>query len=326
MLAIAISVVAIGCGGASPSAPPTAASSGPVGSGGAGCATAPQPASDLPGWDVSAQNPTLFPVVISNSADLTCGPVRFLFSLLDSASQPVAAPDRRASVAIFNLGRDANTPIATADGTFIWAIEGSRGIYVASLTFPEAGLYGAEFTTSKGSEAPEKIRVTFDVQPSSSLVKVGQKAPATDNPTLSDTGGDVTRISTDTKPDPALYQTTVADALAAHKPMVVAFATPKFCKTAQCGPTLDRLKPFVAKYPGVAFINIEPYKLKFEDGSLQADLDPSTQDLVPVPATEQWGLVSEPWVFVVDRNGIVQGSFGLIFSDDEIKAALDAVK
>jgi hypothetical protein len=312
------------CAGGTPSTAPTGAASPPAGSGAATCATAPAPPSDLAGWDVASQHPTLFPVVISSAADLTCGSVRFMFSLLDKDSRPVAAPDRTASVALFNLGRDGTNPIATANGTFIWAIENERGIYVTSLTFPEAGLYGAEFSTAQGGAAPEKIRVTFDVQASSSLVKVGQKAPSTDNPTLA-TAGDLAHISTDPTPDPALYKSTVAAALAAGKPFVVAFATPKFCRTAQCGPTLDRLKPFVSAYPGVTFINVEPYKLKFEDGSLQADLDPSTQDLVPVEATNQWGLTSEPWVFVVDRQGIVRGSFGLIFSDAELKAALDAL-
>jgi hypothetical protein len=85
------------------------------------------------------------------------------------------------------------------------------------------------------------------------------------------------------------------------------------------------VKPFVERYPDVTFINVEPYKLKFENGSLQADLDPATSQLVPVEATLQWGLVSEPWVFVVDRDGIVQGSFGLIFSDEELTTALDGV-
>ena len=66
------------------------------------------------------------------------------------------------------------TPIATAEGTFIWAIEGERGIYAAKVTFPEAGRYGAEF--SVGDADP--LRLTFDVQPASSVVKVGDPAPA----------------------------------------------------------------------------------------------------------------------------------------------------
>jgi hypothetical protein len=306
-LALVVAATLAACNGSNP----TPAPASPGGSGAAVCTTAPAPSSDLPGWDVASQNPTLFPVIISAQ---TCGPNRLLFSFLDKDNRPVGAPDRTASIALFNLGRDPGASIDTVDGTFVWAIEGSVGVYVSNVTLPEAGVYGAEITTSIGDAAPEKIRTIFDVQASSALIKVGQPAPATTNPTLADTDGDVERISTDTDPEPALYQTSVAQAVAEHKPFLVAFATPKFCKTAQCGPTLDRIKPFVARYPGVAFINVEPYRLKFENGSLQADLDPATQDLAPVEAVGEWGLVSEPWVFVVDRDGIVRGSFGLIFS------------
>ena len=69
-------------------------------------------------------------------------------------------------------------------------------------------------------------------------------------------------ISTDAKPDPAFYQTSVADALAAHKPFLLVFATPKFCASAQCGPTLEQIKPIAAAHPEVTFINVEPYQLE----------------------------------------------------------------
>src|SRR4029077_1236199 len=92
-------------------------------------------------------------------------------------------------------------------------------------------------------------------------VAVGEQAPASDSPTLADVGGDIAKLSTDQHPDPAFYQTSVAAALAAHKPFVLIFATPKFCKTAQCGPTLDRFKPVAAANPDATFINVEPYQL-----------------------------------------------------------------
>jgi hypothetical protein len=319
-LALATALAACNSGGN-----PTPAPTTPSGSGTAACPAAPAPASDLPGWDVSSQSPSLFPVLIAGVGELTCGRSRILFTFLDKSNVPAGAPDRSASIALYNLGVDADTPIATEDGTFVWAVEDERGIYVAYADLPQAGLYGAEFSTAVGSATPEQIRLTFQVQPSSPLVKVGQPAPATDNPTLDDVADDVARISTDTDPLPALYERSVADALAAGEPFLVAFATPKFCATAQCGPTLDRVKPFVERYPDVTFINVEPYRLKFEDGSLQADLDPATSQLVPVEATLEWGLVSEPWVFVVDGDGMVRGSFGLIFSDEELETALDAV-
>jgi hypothetical protein len=248
-----------------------------------------------------------------------------LFTILDTTGKPIGAPDRTAKVSIFNLGESPTAPIASVDGTFVWAIENERGIYVANVTFPEAGLYGAEFTTAAAGTTPTTLRLTFDVQPSSPVIKVGDHAPASKTPTLGTAGGDVTHISTDATPDPAFYQTSVDQALAAHKPFVLIFATPKFCTSAQCGPTLDRIKPYVTKYPGVTFINVEPYKLKLVNGDLQADLDPNGQ-LQTVAATGEWHLFSEPNVFVVNKDGIVTANFELIFSDAELTAALDAIK
>ena len=169
------------------------------------------------------------------------------------------------------------------------------------------------------------VRLTFDVQPSSPVVRVGDHAPASKTPTLADVGGEASHISTDTNPDPAFYKTSVDQAIAKHEPFVLIFATPKFCKSAQCGPTLDRIKPFAAHYPNVTFINVEPYKLKLVDGILEADTDADGQPQATA-VTDEWHLISEPSVYIVDRTGIVRANFELIFSDAELTAALDAVK
>ena len=201
------------------------------------------------------------------------------------------------------------------------------GVYVLDADFPTAGTWGAEFRTAVGGAAPESIRVLFDVQPTSTGIGVGDPAPPSKTPTLADVGGDVAKISSDAHPVDAFYTTSIADAVTAKKPFVVVFATPKFCRTAQCGPTLDRVKPIAAAHPAVTFINVEPYELKMVDGQLQPVVtatDPP--DLVPTAATNEWGLVAEPWVFVVDRNGIVTASFMLIFSDHELNAAIAAVE
>jgi hypothetical protein len=303
--------------GASPSP------SGPTGSGTA-CGTAPAPA-DLSAWGPTTTSTSVIPVLIANPGELVCGANRVLFSFIDDANRPIGSPERSASVTIYDLGRDPGKAIQTGEATFVWAIVNDRGIYVANLTFPEAGTYGIEFKTQLGSAAPDSMRMTFDVQRSSGVVRVGDHAPATKTPTVADAGGDASKISTDPSPDPALYQVSVDQALSTHKPFVVIFATPKFCTTAQCGPTLERIKPFVARYPTVAFIHVEPYKLKLADATLQADLDASG-GLQQTDVTAAWGLLSEPWVFVVDRDGVVRGSFELIFSDAELTASLDAVR
>ena len=193
----------------------------------------------------------------------------------------------------------------------MWAIEGSRGDYVAMTDFPTTGDWKAVFITQAPNAPQEAIGVDFTVLDKATTVGIGQAAPSTTNPTAADVGGDLAMISSDAHPDPAFYQTTVADALAAHKPFVLVFATPAFCTSAQCGPTLDRVKADAAAAPkDVAFINVEPYKLAYANGKLQPVLDANGQ-LQTVDASNQWGLVSEPWIFTVgrgrDREGLVRG-------------------
>ena len=316
---VALAIVVAACsdrGSTGTAMPPTA-------SGTAGCPAIPAPDPAPAGWGIPAETPSILPILITSP--VVCGPNRVLFSFVDTDNRPIATPDRSASLAIYELGRNAETAIATVQGEFIWAIEDVSGVYVANMSFPSSGRYGAEVLTSTASGPPETIRMTFDVQPSSPVVKVGDRAPASRTPTLADVDGDVSRISTDDAPDPSFYETSVDEAVADHEPFVLVFATPKFCKTAQCGPTLDRIKPFAARYPTVTFINVEPYKLELVDGVLEADLD-ANDALQTVPTVDEWHLTHEPIVFVVDRQGIVQGVFELIFGDAELAAALDTVK
>ena len=304
--------------------PSSAASAGPTpgASGTAACQASPPPAGDLEGWP-STTSDSVIPNLITSP--VVCGPNRVLFSFIDADLRPIAAPDRSASFAIYDLGREPQTAIATVQGEFIWAIEDAVGVYVANVSFPTSGQYGAEFVTAAQGGPSDTIRMRFDVQPSSAVVKVGDRAPASETPTLADVDGDLSRISTDDDPEPAFYETSVDEALADHEPFVLVFATPKFCRTAQCGPTLDRIKPFMARYPTVTFINVEPYELALVDGSLEPVLDEGGFPK-PVPATVDWALIHEPVVYVVDREGTVQGAFELIFGDDELTAALDVVK
>jgi hypothetical protein len=305
-------------------APSVVGTIGPAESSSATCPTAPSVPDDLRGWGPPASAPEIVPVLIASPGQLVCGPNRVLFSLLDPQSRPIAAPDRQVEVDLYNLARDPSTPFATIQPTFVWAIENVRGIYVLNTTFAEAGRYGIAFRTA-GAHALVEVRLSFDVQPTSPVVKVGDRAPASKTPTLADVGGDAAKLSTDPSPDPDFYRTSVDRAIADHEPFVLIFATPKFCTSAQCGPTLDRIKPFAERYPGVTFINVEPYKLKLVDGVLQADLDVDGQ-LQTTPITDEWHLFNEPTVYVVNRDGVVTATFELIFSDAELTAALDELR
>jgi hypothetical protein len=108
----------------------------------------------------------------------------------------------------------------------------------------------------------------------------------------------------------------VAEAVGNGRPTVIVFATPAFCVSQTCGPLLDQVKALRPDYPGLDFVHVEIYQ------DLQVT---SPEELTVVPATTEWGLPSEPWVFVVDASGVVSASFEGAASDAELVDAIEAV-
>ena len=315
-------LIAAACGQTNPSAAPA---SGAV----AGqCTTNTAPAT-IDGWGTAVKATGIVPQIVSSQ--LVCGKNRLLFGFTrfqaDSTGQQVpvsvGAPDRSGRIALYDLGKDPNKAVSSVDGTFMWAIQDKTGIYVANVTFPEAGDWGAEFTTSAPGAATETIRFRFQVQAAGLMPQIGESVPSVRTPVASDVGGDLKQISTDPTPDPRFYQTSEDQALAGHKPFVLVFATPAFCTSQICGPTLDKIKALAASYPNVTFINVEPYKMQFSAGRLQPVLDANGQ-LQVNDAADAFKILSEPWIFVVDGQGRVTGTFETLASPDELKAAIAA--
>ena len=322
VLLVAFALIVLACssaGGGSPSTVPASQAAGS--STPADCQTAPKPA-DMSAWGTPSTTPQLIPVLVSNA--VACGKSRMLFLFLDAQNNVKSAPDRTASFTFYDLGRDPGKAVATVDGNFLWTIENERGMYAVNVDLPEAGTWGVEVKTAAPNGPSETTRLTFDVQDSSPTIGIGDKAPASKTPTLADVGGHAKKISTDVNPDPDFYRTSVADAIAQHKPFMLIFATPKFCASAQCGPTLEHFKAIAAAHPDVTFINVEPYELKDVSGQLQPVLT-GAGGLTPTKISDEWGLLSEPWIFAVDRNGVVQGSYEVLASQQELDAIFPVI-
>jgi hypothetical protein len=286
-----------------------------------GCSSTPSPSPSASAVGNAAYS--VFPVVVS--PDLAVGENRLLFVFVDKDNKPVSAPDRTAAVTV---SPGAQPPGAAGQVTaeFEWGNEEARqGYYIAHVTFPQAGPWSAVFTTSAPNGQPEQIPYQFDVKEKHAAVSVGDPAPKTATPTAASVDGKLAEVSTDTSPDPSFYEVSEDEALAQHEPFVIVFATPAFCTSALCGPTLDRVKSVSKDYPDVTFIHVEPYQMKVVDGKLQPVLDANGQ-LQANDITNAWGLPAEPWVFVVDKSGVVQASLDVVFGDQELRAAIDKVK
>ena len=87
---------------------------------------------------------------------------------------------------------------------------------------------------------------------------------------------------------------------------------PRFCETAVCGPTLDEVKAIADDHPDVNWLHVEVFTNLDDPGNLEV-----------VPAVTDWGLPSEPWVFVVGADGMVTGRFEGVVDPVEIEAALE---
>ena len=245
--------------------------------------------------------PTL--AIVANS-DLAVGPQRLLLGLRSlETGEGLEDPQRAVTVEIQNpQGETVNSQPAD----FLWLVEGVRGVYSATHTFDEAGIWSLRLVPS---DLPATEESPFQVLPDAQTPDIGDPAPASETPTLD--GTRIEELTTDPNPDPAFYQLSIAEAVSSGSPSVVVFATPAFCQTATCGPTLDTVKSVRPEYETVHFVHVEVFDLS------------RTPELVPVPAVDDWLLPSEPWVFIVDANGVVAARFEGVVSSDEVRAALN---
>lgn len=184
------------------------------------------------------------------------------------------------------------------------------GLYVAYPTFDQAGTWGIEAEMSLAGSTPQTSRFRLDVLEKPNTPAVGSPAIASKNLTIKDVPN-LEQLTSDAKPDTDLYQLTIADALAAKQPFLVAFSTPGFCQSAVCGPNLEVIKKLKGELKGkVNFLHVEVYPYPFGE---------SAQQQKRVPAMTEWKLESEPWTFLVDGQGIIQAKYegGITFVELE---------
>ena len=249
--------------------------------------------------------------------DLGVGLNRVAFGIRGADSKPVRAPTALATFIFIE-----STPYevrAQAQASFVTWPTGRAGVYVVDgVELNKAGRWGlvVEVETEDGAIAVGQLG--FDVKLTSSSPAIGSLAPLSLNKTGGD-GADLEEITTSPDPDPDLYRMTVADAIAAGRPAVVTFATPAFCSTATCGPQVEVVSALKERHVGEAsFIHVEVY-----DNPVEMREDFSKGRISPV--LEEWGLISEPYTFILDGEGVIRSKFEGFVTEEELEAALEEV-
>ena len=251
--------------------------------------------------------------VTAGAGDFAPGSLRFPFLVIASNAKPVERPAADVWVATSRDGKPFQHVRAKLEpigvpGRSEAAFGGVRRIYVAHLPIPRPGRY---WLVAEPQGAKVQALGAIDVPARSRSVAVGARAPRSDTPTLAT--APAAQITTSTPPDLPLLRYSVAQSLAAHVPFVVTFATPKFCTSRTCGPVVDVVeavrKQFAAR--GIRFIHVEVFQ----------DNDPTRGYNRWM---RQWGLRSEPWVFLVGGDGRVKAKFEGSVSQAELAAAVRA--
>jgi hypothetical protein len=144
------------------------------------------------------------------------------------------------------------------------------------------------------------------------VLEVGAKAPVIHTPTADDVGGDLAQIDTRIPPD-QMHAVDFA-AVVGKKPVVITFATPAFCESRVCGPTVDVVQQVADKFKGEAdFIHMEVWE----------DNDPSTKKIRP--QLRAFGLPTEPWTFLIDKTGVIRDRIEGAISVSELEEAMKTI-
>ncbi len=242
-------------------------------------------------------------------SELALGPNRIVIGLLKDGT-PLNDPTLELGMRFFYL--DGPSPQQLAyESRARYRGEGLPfGLYVGYATFDQPGGWGLELTIPQAGGVATATRLRLDVLAEPSVPAVGEAAIPSQTLTVRDQP-DLARLTSDPNPEPAFYQMSVAEAITARTPFLVAFSTPGYCQTAVCSPNQMVLKQLRQRYQGqINFIHVEVYPYPFGE-SFQAQRR--------VEAMGEWKLRTEPWTFLVDAEGIIQARYegGITFAEME---------
>jgi hypothetical protein len=185
----------------------------------------------------------------------------------------------------------------------------AKVVYVSDVDFPEEGKWDMAAVVRDGDELRSTLLPTVNVGGHDAIPAVGERVPRIHTPTADEVGGDLASIDT-RSPHDTMHEDDFADVVG-KEPVVLLFATPALCQSRVCGPVVDEAEEAKAEFGDQAsFIHMEVYKNNNASDGLRSQLS-------------EFALPTEPWLFVIDRNGKVstriEGAFGTSELDEAIR-------
>lgn len=259
-------------------------------------------------WKKSGESVALVP----GTSDYSPGDVRVSFLVVNSQARVIAPPRADVWVSRAMSSRPFAHTIARRERVGVPGLPemgAPNVIYVAHVPISKPGTY---YLLGRPI-GPVHIGAiqSLLVKQRSQSPEVGDRAPASRTPTIASSGGNLAALTTRVPPDRALLRYSVADSLAAHVPFVVTFATPRWCESRTCGPAVDVVDYVRRRFAGtpVRFIHVEVYKGNNPRNGVNQWM-------------RQWHLSTEPWTFLVGRDGRIKAKFEGAVSARELQGAV----
>jgi hypothetical protein len=250
--------------------------------------------------------------LIPGTNDYSPGDVRISFLVVDNRGRVIAPPTARFWIARSLSAKPFQETVARLEPVGVPGVSAGADVpalYVAHARVAAAGKYYV-LARPIGKVAIGGIR-DIVVKDRSATPAVGDRAYASRTPTLASSGGKTAQLTTRVPPDRGLLRYSIAETLSARVPFVVTFATPRYCESRTCGPVVDVVEHARRRFDGsgIRFIHVEIYK----------DNDPRQGQNRWV---RQWRLPSEPWTFLVGRDGRIKAKFEGSVSTGELEGAI----
>jgi hypothetical protein len=186
-------------------------------------------------------------------------------------------------------------------------------VYGADVPLSKTGQYAVlSATKANGRLSGATGNVNVLAKSADPIPAIGSRAPKVHTDTLETAKGDVTKI--DTRDPPSDMHKEDFASVVGSKPVALLFSTPQLCSSRVCGPVTDIALQMQAKYGSrMTFIHQEVYV----DNDAQKGLRPPLRE---------FHLQTEPWLFVVDKQGIItarlEGSIGVREFENAVKSGL----
>jgi hypothetical protein len=293
-LTLTLALASAACGGGKKAGTASPAATGTAGK------PADEVMAQVASYDLATGPAARFAVGVFNPArgPVGYGTVGLTFSFLGETKASGAPRPGPAAVARYLPLPGSPAPPASAGAGPVILPTDQRGIYAADVAFDQAGFWQVKVTADLAG-AKASATTAFQVLPRHEVPAPGDPAVASENLTVSTPGAppeaiDSRASATVPVPDVELHQTTVAQALREHRPVVLVISTPTFCVSMFCGPVTEMVAGLAKDYANRGrFIHIEVWK------NYQAEqLNDAAKEWIARGQN-----INEPWVFLIGGDG-----------------------